>query len=157
MIEKYLLLWKNDRGLDADVKTKLRSVLESAADVASAAAEIERVLESSALAQQSAAYTALDEQLAVEPDGPRREQLRRRRAACASALEHVYALQDSYGALSNRLVHLQAVFNTLLGKAIVLRQPLDAHENALLDGCLESLQSDLGVARQVHADLRRVA
>jgi hypothetical protein len=153
MVEKCLLLRRTRVAIDVP----LQAVLRSAADVASLAAELEQALGSTTVGQQTATYTSLSEQLAVEEDPSRRELLRRRLAACTAELEAVYALQDAHARLSNRLVHLHAVFNTLLGKALVLRLPLEAAETALLDDCLANLRTDLQVAAEVRTELRRVA
>jgi hypothetical protein len=157
MIEKYLLLRKSGVRVDLQMENALRAVLRNAAEVAALAAEIEKALGSTALVQRMALYASLGEQIAAEADGAVRDELARRRAAYAAELEDEYALQDAFGTLSNRLVALHAAFNRLLGKAIVLRLPLDAEETALLAACLTSLQADLGVAKQVQAELRRVA
>jgi hypothetical protein len=71
--------------------------------------------------------------------------------------EDAVAAEDAYASLVRKLVRLQALFNRLLGRAIVLRLPLDAADTAALEECASDLGGELEAARQAHAELRRVA
>jgi len=157
LIEKYLLLLKAGMQMDAALKQALQQVMRGAARVVGLVAEIERTLSAAPLLQQANEYAAVTQQLHAEADTDRTRQLRQRRATLAAALEQSSALEDQYSALMNKLIHLQSVFNTLVGKALVFRNAFDASDVDLLEGCLHSLREDVTIAREVDAELSRVA
>src|SRR5262249_52597073 len=102
-------------------------------------------------------YTALTRQLEAESGEQARRALEGRLRTVASRLEELYALQDAHGALLTKLIQLHALFNRLLGKVIAHRLPLEQADADELDACLRTLGDDVSVARQVRADLARVA
>jgi len=157
LIEKYVLIVKRGPGVEASIRQALQDVLRTAARVAHVAAEIDHALKAPALVRQTAAYTALSEQAESETDPHRKAQLRQRRDAFAARLQDSYGLEDKYAALMNKLIRLHYVFNTLLGKALVSRLPLDAADAQLLADCLHSLRDDVKIRREVEAELAKVA
>lgn len=157
MLEKYLLLVRSTSNVPGDIKNSLQQVLLNAARLARVAAEIDARLNAPALARHTAAYQALTGEIESETDPVRRDQLRHRRQAVASKLEQSSALGDQHAALMNKLIYLQYVFNTLLGKVVVSRLPLESYDADLLDGCLRSLREEVGIRRQVETELSKVA
>lgn len=81
----------------------------------------------------------------------------RARAVVRRAAAEALGAEDAHASLLRKLVRLQAVFNRLLGRAIVLRLPLDAADTAALADCARDLDMELEATRQAGAELRRVA
>ncbi len=156
MIEKYLVLSRSG-GSAAEIEGLLRRVLGAAAELSSAAAQVELRLDAAGAERLTADYTALARQLEAETGDEARRALESRLATVSSRLEELYALQDAHGALLNKLIQLHALFNRLLGKVISRRLPLEHADAELLDASLRTLDDDVSVARQVRADLARVA
>jgi len=154
MIEKYVLLVQ--RGA-SDIDGRLRRVLRGAAEIAAVASEFEARLEAAEPERLTTAYAALGDQLEASGGGDGRTALDRRRRVLASQLEDVCALEDAHAALLAKLIHFHSLFNRLLGKVITERLPLDQADAELLDASLRTLGDDVSVARQVRADMARVA
>jgi tRNA A-37 threonylcarbamoyl transferase component Bud32 len=80
-----------------------------------------------------------------------------RAAAPRATAETLLGVEDAQASLLRKLVRLQAVFNRLLGRAIVLRLPLDDADATALEECARDLATELEATRQAGAELRRVA
>jgi len=155
LIEKYLLLARGGVP-QPEVENGLRQLLRGAAEIATAAGEMEGRLEAAGLAPLMSSYAALADPLEGDAGGER-EDLERRRRELGAQLAELSALEDAHAALVNKLVHVHSVFNRLLGKALALRLPLEQADAELLADCLRTLGDDVGIARQVRAELARVA
>jgi hypothetical protein len=98
----------------------------------------------------------LGERLAFESSPARRRMLAHQREVAADTLRRFGALEERAAALTNRLIYLQYVFNTLLGQALVRHAPLDEPALAQLEGAVDALNNDLAVSHEVEAELARL-
>jgi len=155
-IDKYFLLLHADALPGSELRGDLIGILRSLAQTADLLAAIEPVLAGPTRPQLAAEYGDLGERLAIEREPSRRGSLERARHAVAEKLRHFSDLEDRAAALTNRLIYLQYVFNTLLGRAVVLRAPLDAAALEVLEEAAAALRSDLAVSREVEAELARL-
>lgn len=158
-IEKYYLLVHGETAgrIAGDVDHRLKEVLRVLAQTAEVLAEIEPLLASAERQDLANEMSLLGERLMFEASPARRRLLERQRAATAERLRRFAALEDDAAALTNRLIRLQYVFNTLLGHALVRRAPLDETALEQLEGAVGALRDDLAVAREVDAELGRLS
>ena len=156
LVEKFLLVTR-EPGCDPALRVALQRTLRTAAEVVIAASELDAALDPTVLARHAARYAALEDEIATEDDPGKRARLEQRRRMLVGVLERTWALQDAQATLLGRLVQIHARVGTLLGKLLVLRVPLDAADGGALEESVQALRRDVGVAREVQADLRRAA
>ncbi len=149
MVEKYLLVRKLGGDAGADVAGKLEDLLRTAAEVANAIAAMEPGLDPARLAQLSDRHAALERELEASPEPA----LVERREELGNEIAAACALEEKHSRLTNRLVHLQYVFNSLLGRLLVLQAPLQEPERELLEGAVRDLAGDIELSRAIHAEL----
>jgi serine/threonine protein kinase len=157
MVEKYVLLMRFGNHAVVDVRSTLERILVGAAGVAEIMAEVETHLDETHLAQLSATLDALRQRRRRERDPERAAALGVDADTLAEEIRQLTGLEERYSALTNKLVHLQSVFNTLLGRVVVLRGAVDAVETEMLQRCTEALDGDLRLSRALHAELERAA
>jgi len=157
MLEKYLLLLKAPNPLSAELRCTLQEVLRVACRLAQVASELQQELNEAAILQLTREYAALPERLEREPQATRRTALLQRRSMLAACIRDFCMLEERQSGLVHKLVHLQYVFNTLVGKALVLRAALDASDAALLDDALQRLGDDAAASREIRTELERSA
>jgi hypothetical protein len=81
----------------------------------------------------------------------------RARQTRPAAAEDALDAEDAIASLLRKLVRVLAVFNRLLGRAIVLRLPIDAADTVGLEECAQDLGTEVEAMRRAGAELRRVA
>jgi serine/threonine protein kinase len=157
MVEKYVLLMKFGGHAAADLNRSLEQILVGAANVAKVMAEVETHLDQTRLAELSARREALRQRRRNERDQEIAIGLAVAADEVAEEIRQLTGLEERYSALTNKLVYLQYVFNTLLGRVVVLGGALHAHEGELLNECVDALANDLQLSRELHTELERAA
>jgi hypothetical protein len=151
MLEAYFKLVRSGARIERGVRSALQRAVESAAALANALGAIHRRLDEDALARAEE-LRALARASELAGAGP--SDLRRRAALTEQVEEH-HRLEESAVALTDDLVAVQATFNRLCGRALVLRTPIDDADRQALDGHVAALARDAQVAREVQAALER--
>ncbi|MFI5365281.1 MAG: protein kinase [Candidatus Binatia bacterium] len=156
LAEKYLKLVRFARNVDAATAQALETLVENGARLAAVVSEIETALQATAFAERLQRYAFLESQVRADEDPTQRAALTERRQRLREEVASYLAVEEKYGALLNKLVALQALFNRLLGRLLVFHAPIDRAGQDLLISHIRQLKEDLTVSREVQAELARL-
>ena len=151
LIEQYLKVSRFGYDLSDTLEGTLRQLVEAAAALAVVLSQIEQCLGSPHFAELALRYAALERETsgANEAGSVQCDTI-------GAELAAYYAAEEKYVGLANRLAQLQAVFNRLVGRCVVLRTHLDEDLQAGLNEHVAGLARDLEISRLVHAELGRL-
>ena len=145
LVERLLLLERRGPRLDPSLRAAMRDAVVGAANLVVLLSETEAQLAAPEVAQRIQHCLAVGREATAEDD------------AAAATLRAYYEIEERLEALHNRVIALQELFTRAVGRALVLRQPLEeAARSALADNAAR-LGDDLGIARAVQRELGALA
>ena len=157
LAEKYFKLVRFARSIDAATTQSMETLLENSARLGIVVSEIETVLQAPTFANRVQSYRFLESQITAEEDPAQRAALEERRQPLHEEVSAYFALEEKHGALTNKLVALQSLFNRLLGRLLVYQVAIDRESQQLLVTSMRTLKEDVALSREIEAELARLS
>ena len=117
-----------------------------------AGSEIEAAINDAKLAEWSRQYLVSSER-ATHSSPEERNEHEIRASEAAAWLRSYHELDQKKARLNVRLIHLQYVFDSMLGRALVLQATLGQVEAQYLESSITALRRDVTICREIRQEL----